>query len=86
MSDQSSRGRVLRGVVVSDKMDKTIVVKVERQIQHKLYKKILKRSKKHHAHDAENTCAIGDVVDIRESRPYSKTKTWELIEIIERAK
>jgi len=85
-SEEKSRRRVLRGEVVSNKMDKTIVVRVIRQIQHELYKKYLKRSKKHHAHDVNNDCAIGDIVDIIESRPYSKTKTWELAEIVERAK
>lgn len=85
-NEQNSRRRVLRGIVVSNKMDKTIVVEVVRQIQHKLYKKYLKRTKKHHAHDDKNECGMGDTVDIIESRPYSKTKTWELAEIIEKAK
>jgi small subunit ribosomal protein S17 len=86
MSEEKSCRRVLRGEVVSNKMDKTIVVKVVRQIQHELYKKYLKRTKKHHAHDANNECGIGDTVDIIESRPYSKTKTWELVGIVEKAK
>ncbi|MBF0269425.1 MAG: 30S ribosomal protein S17 [Alphaproteobacteria bacterium] len=71
--------RVLQGVVVSDKMDKTIVVKVERRVMHPIYKKFIKRSKKYHAHDENNLCKMGDVVRIRETKPISKTKTWEVL-------
>jgi small subunit ribosomal protein S17 len=71
--------RVLQGVVVSDKMDKTVVVRVERRVMHPIYKKFIKRSKKYHAHDEENLCKTGDVVRIRETRPLSKTKTWEVL-------
>ncbi|CAA6605127.1 30S ribosomal protein S17 [Rhodospirillaceae bacterium LM-1] len=71
--------RVLQGVVVSDKMDKTIVVKVERRVMHPIYKKFIKRSKKYHAHDENNQCKMGDVVRIRETKPISKTKTWEVL-------
>jgi len=71
--------RVLQGVVVSDKMDKTIVVKVERRVMHPIYKKFIKRSKKYHAHDENNLCKQGDVVRIRETKPISKTKTWEVL-------
>ena len=71
--------RILEGVVVSDKMDKTIVVKVERRVQHPIYKKFIRRSKKYAAHDEKNTCKIGDTVRIRECRPISKNKTWELV-------
>ena len=71
--------RILRGVVVSDKMDKTVTVKVERRIIHPLYKKFIRRSKKYAAHDKANACKEGDVVSIRESRPLSKRKTWEVI-------
>jgi small subunit ribosomal protein S17 len=71
--------RVLQGVVVSDKTDKTIVVKVERRVTHPLYKKIIRQSKRYHAHDPENSCKIGDKVRIQECRPHSKLKTWELI-------
>ena len=71
--------RILEGVVVSDKMDKTIVVKVERRVQHPIYKKFIRRSKKYHAHDENNTFKIGDTVRICECRPISKTKTWEVI-------
>jgi len=71
--------RVLRGVVVSDKMDKTITVKVERRIMHPLYKKFIRKSKKYAAHDAENRCKAGDIVDIKECRPISKRKSWEVV-------
>ena len=71
--------RILQGVVVSDKQDKTIVVRVERRLMHPIYKKFIRRSKKYAAHDENNTCKIGDVVRIRECRPISKNKSWELI-------
>ena len=71
--------RVLRGVVVSDKNDKTIIVKVERRIMHPLYKKFIRRSKNFHAHDAENRFKAGDKVRIQEGRPRSKKKRWEVI-------
>jgi len=71
--------RVLQGVVVSDKGDKTVTVLVERRVMHPIYKKFIKRSKKYRAHDEENGVAVGDVVRIRECRPISKTKTWEVI-------
>jgi len=71
--------RVLQGVVVSDKGDKTIVVKVERRFRHPLYKKYVRSTKKYHAHDADNACRLGETVRIVESRPHSKTKRWELL-------
>lgn len=71
--------RVLQGVVTSDKMDKTITVMVERKIMHPLYKKFIRRSKKYAAHDEVNQFKIGDVVRIRECRPISKRKTWEVV-------
>jgi small subunit ribosomal protein S17 len=71
--------RVMQGVVVSDKMDKTIVVKVERRYQHPIYKKYIRRSKKYHAHDENNQCKIGETVSIRECRPLSKLKRWEVV-------
>ncbi len=77
--------RSLIGRVVSDRMDKTIVVTVERRIQHPLYKKYVRRSKKFHAHDPENSCHIGDVVRIEECRPLSKTKTWRLVSVVTQA-
>ena len=74
------------GVVVSDKMDKTIVVAVKDSVQHPLYKKILKRTKKFKAHDENNEAGIGDLVLINETRPLSATKRWRLVEILEKAK
>jgi small subunit ribosomal protein S17 len=71
--------RILQGVVVSDKMDKTVVVSVERRVMHPIYKKFIRRSKKYHAHDENNEFKAGDTVKIRECRPISKTKTWEVI-------
>jgi small subunit ribosomal protein S17 len=80
---KTSNGRVLQGVVVSNKMDKTIVVKVDRRVTHPLYKKVITRSTKVHAHDADNKCKEGDKVMIQESRPISKTKSWILLNILE---
>ncbi len=71
--------RILQGVVVSDKQDKTVIVSVERQIMHPVYKKFVKKSKKYAAHDENNQFKVGDQVSIQESRPYSKTKTWTVI-------
>ena len=71
--------RVLQGVVVSDKQDKTIVVKVERRFTHPVMKKTVRRTKNYHAHDEANAAKVGDVVSIQESRPHSKLKTWELV-------
>jgi small subunit ribosomal protein S17 len=72
--------RVLQGVVVSDKTDKTVTVLVERRVMHPIYKKIIKRSKKYHAHDETNRVKSGEVVRIRECRPISKTKSWEILD------
>ena len=72
--------RILQGTVVSDKADKTVVVQVDRRIQHPLYKKFIRRSKKYLAHDSENTTKLGDKVQIRECRPVSKNKHWEVVE------
>lgn len=74
------------GVVVSDKMDKTIVVAVQDNVKHPIYGKIIKRTLKLHAHDEENACRVGDKVEVMETRPLSKTKRWRLVEIIEKAK
>ena len=74
------------GHVVSDKMDKTIVVAIEDNVKHPVYGKIIKRTLKVHAHDENNTCGIGDKVEIMETRPLSNTKRWRLVEIIEKAK
>jgi small subunit ribosomal protein S17 len=75
-----------KGVVVSDKQDKTITVAIERRTQHPKYKRVVKKTKKYTAHDEENVCNEGDIVRIMETRPLSKTKRWRLIEIIEKAK
>lgn len=71
--------RVMQGVVVSDKMDKTVTVKVERRIKHPLYKKFINRSKKYAAHDENNSYKLGDSVSIRECKPISKRKKWEVL-------
>ena len=71
--------RVLQGIVVSDKMDKTVVVRVERRVRHPVYKKIVRRSRKFTAHDPANLCKAGDTVRIRECRPLSKSKRWEVV-------
>ena len=72
--------RILIGTVVSDKADKTVVVKVERKVKHPLYGKIIRRSKKYHAHDEANEYTVGDTVRIEETRPISKTKTWRVLD------
>ena len=69
----------MTGVVISDKADKTITVKIERKVKHPTYSKIMKRSTKVHAHDEGNTAKIGDVVTVQECKPYSKSKTWKLL-------
>ena len=71
--------RIMQGVVVSDKMEKTIVVNVERKFPHPLYKKFIKRSKRYHVHDEDNQYKMGDIVNIQECRPLSKSKRWEVI-------
>ena len=85
MSERNMRKTVV-GKVVSDKMDKTIVVAVEDSVKHKLYNKIVKRAVRFKAHDENNECGIGDRVKIMETRPLSKDKRWRLVEIIEKAK
>ena len=85
MSDRNLR-KTRIGVVSSNKMDKTVVVAVERKVQHPIYGKFLKKTTKFHAHDEKNECSIGDTVRIMESRPMSKTKRWRLVEIVEKAK
>ena len=85
---EAKRGlrKVRTGIVVSDKMDKTITVKVERLVKHPVYKKFHRISKKFLAHDEENTCRLGDTVSIMETRPLSKKKRWRLFEIVNRVK
>ena len=80
-----SEARVLMGRVVSNKMDKSVTVMIERQVKHPLYGKFMRRSTKVHAHDEKNECNIGDVIRVQECRPMSKTKTWKLIEVVEKA-
>jgi len=82
MEKQNKRIRTLQGKVVSNKMDKSIVVLTERRVKHPLYGKFVSKSSKIHAHDENNQCAIGDVVTIRECRPLSKTKSWTLVEVV----
>ena len=87
MSEMRTSARKTRvGKVVSDKMDKTIVVAIADRYQHPLYKKIIKRTYKLKAHDENNECGIGDTVRVMETRPLSKDKRWRLVEIIEKAK
>lgn len=75
--------RTLQGRVVSDKMEKSIVVAIERFVKHPIYGKFIKRTTKLHVHDENNECGIGDVVEIRECRPLSKTKSWTLVRVVE---
>jgi small subunit ribosomal protein S17 len=86
MEETRNRRKTRVGIVESNKMDKTIVVKVERLVKHKTYGKYIKRSTKLTAHDPENTCNIGDKVSVMGTRPQSKTKRWRLLEVLERAK
>jgi small subunit ribosomal protein S17 len=79
-------GRTLTGRVVSDKMDKTVTVLVERRVMHPLYGKIVTRSKKYHAHDESNEIKAGDLVTIEETRPLSKTKAWKVAKLVEKAR
>lgn len=86
MSDNKDKAqRTIEGRVVSNKMDKTVTILVERQVKHALYGKYIKRSTKLHAHDADNSCKEGDVVRVTEIAPMSKTKNWRVVEVITRA-
>jgi small subunit ribosomal protein S17 len=85
MNNTEKKQRTVQGRVVSNKMDKTVTVLVERQVKHELYGKYIKRSTKLHAHDADNSCNEGDVVRVAECAPMSKTKNWRVVEIVERA-
>ena len=85
MAEAEKTVRTLTGRVVSDKMDKTITVLIERRVKHPIYGKYVKRSTKLHAHDETNQCHIGDKVTIRETRPLAKTKSWALVDVLERA-
>ena len=86
MAEERNLRKVRQGIVVSDKMDKTIVVAVEDHVKHPLYKKIVKRTYKLKAHDEQNECRVGDTVKVMETRPLSKDKRWRLVEIMEKAK
>ena len=85
MSETEKSGRTIEGRVVSNKMTKTVTVLLERQVQHPLYGKIVRRSTKVHAHDEKSECKEGDVVRIAETRPMSKTKNWRVVKIVTRA-
>ena len=86
MSEERNMRKTRTGIVVSDKMDKTVVIAIKDNVRHPLYGKIIKRTSKIHAHDEKNECGIGDRVTVMETRPLSKTKRWRVVEIIEKAK
>ena len=86
MTQERNLRKTRVGLVVSNKMDKTIVVAIEDNVKHPIYGKIIKRTLKVHAHDENNECSIGDKVEVMETRPLSKTKRWRLVEIVEKAK
>ena len=86
MTEERSLRKTRVGVVVSDKMEKTVVVAIKDNVKHAVYGKIIKRTRKVHAHDEAGSCGIGDTVRIMETRPLSKTKRWRVVEIIEKAK
>lgn len=85
MSGAEKRTRTATGKVVSNKMDKTVTVLIERRVKHPVYGKYITRSSKIHAHDENNECGLGDIVLVTESRPISKSKTWKLLEVVESA-
>jgi small subunit ribosomal protein S17 len=85
MSETTSNTRTLVGRVVSDKMDKTVTVLVERKVKHPMYGKVMVRSKKYHAHNEGNTAKAGDLVEIVETRPVSRTKTWAVTSVLQKA-
>jgi len=84
MSEQAADNRTLQGRVVSDKMDKTVTLVVERRVKHPLYGKFVRRSSKVHAHDENNECRIGDVIVVEQCRPLSKTKAWRFVKLVDR--
>jgi small subunit ribosomal protein S17 len=86
MNDEAKTNRTLTGRVVSNAMDKTITVLVERRVRHPLYGKFIRRSTKIHAHDEANECNSGDWVTVEQCRPLSKTKAWRLVEVVEKAR
>jgi small subunit ribosomal protein S17 len=83
---ERGRRKVRTGVVVSDKMDKTVLIRIDRQVRHRLYDKTVRRSSKLAAHDEQNDAHVGDTVRVMETRPLSKSKRWRVVEIVERAK
>ncbi|HID46961.1 MAG TPA: 30S ribosomal protein S17 [Chromatiaceae bacterium] len=85
MSEQGQTNRTLQGRVISDKMDKSITVQIERRVKHPIYGKFIRRSTKVHAHDENNECRAGDVVVVEQCRPLSKTKKWRFVKLVERA-
>ncbi len=85
MSETNTVERTLTGKVVSNSRDKTIAILVERKVRHPIYKKYIKRTTKVHAHDEKNECGLGDVVRVSESKPFSKTKNWALVEVVEKS-
>ena len=85
MTEQTKKLHTVEGRVVSNKMDKTVTVLIERQVKHALYGKYIRRSTKLHAHDADNACKEGDIVRVKEIAPMSKTKNWSVVEIVSRA-
>jgi len=85
MSEQAKIRRSVSGRVISNKMDKSITVEIERRVRHPLYGKFISRRTRLHAHDAENECGTGDLVQIEECRPISKTKSWRLVKVLEKA-
>ena len=85
MASEDKRKRTATGRVVSNRMDKTVTVLIERRVKHPVYGKYMTRSSKLHAHDEENVCQIGDLVTVAESRPISRSKTWALVEVVEQA-
>jgi len=85
MSEQAKNPRSVSGRVISNKMDKSITVEIERRVRHPLYGKFISRRTRLHAHDAENECGQGDLVQIEECRPISKSKSWRLVKVIEKA-
>jgi small subunit ribosomal protein S17 len=85
MSENTKTARTLTGRVMSNKMDRTATVMVERRVMHPLYHKFMRRSTKYHAHDENNECGTGDLVVIEECRPISKTKSWRLVKVLEKA-
>ena len=86
MTEERNLRKTRVGIVVSDKMNKTVVIAIEDNVKHPIYGKIIKHTLKLHAHDEENTCGVGDKVEVMETRPLSKTKRWRLVNIIEKAK